>query len=86
MPLQPDTILCPKCGANFALVGRSHRCVANPIYDAANLANKPDEVANADKKLRDDASCYMRYRDPAARRAYMKAYMAKRRRVNAGLA
>jgi hypothetical protein len=50
--------------------------VANTV---SNIANTSEPLANADKKLRDDAACYMRYRDPAARRAYMREYMRKRR-------
>jgi hypothetical protein len=72
MPPQPDTNLCPKCGVNIALVGRSHRCIAKqePVAKPIEVMAKP--VA---KQPKDDAACYLRYRDPEARRAYMRTYM-----------
>jgi hypothetical protein len=50
---------------------------------AANMANVANTVANP---VRDDAGCYMRYRDPKARREYMRVYMANRRKKNASKA
>jgi hypothetical protein len=78
---------CPFCHDTHAATYRcnaQHIALANSVANyersvAKELANTVTNIANADKKLRDDAACYMRYRDPAARRAYMKAYMAKRR-------
>lgn len=63
--------LCPDCGANLALVGSRHRCVANK----PDMANTPTEdVANTDR-----SSTY-RYRDAEKRRAYMRDYMRERRK------
>ena len=56
---------CPICGANLALVGRVHRCMANKASPKPPMANN---MANT-----------YRYRDEAKRRAYMRAYMAKKR-------
>lgn len=68
----PQDSQCPRCGANLALVGRAHNCVAKqePVAKPEMDVAKP--VA---KQLKDDATCYMRYRDPDSRRAYMRAYM-----------
>jgi hypothetical protein len=55
---------CPKCGRNLALVGRVHNCVVN----TAPVVNTP--VVNKKRG----------YPDTDARRAYMKSYMAKRRK------
>ena len=62
---------CPLCGANRDVVGRVHRCVAN-----RDVANKPT-MANA-MANRETVGTY-RYRDAGKRRAYMRAYMRKRR-------
>ena len=39
---------CPGCGANLALVGRVHRCVAKPPVSnvTAVIPNKPDVIPN----------------------------------------
>ena len=39
---------CPGCGANLALVGRVHRCVAKPPVSNVTevIPNKPDTVSN----------------------------------------
>lgn len=72
---------CPKCGSNLALVGRTHRCVANEVANEPDVANVPTKnVANAEVDVANtsDAKTY-RYRDPEKRRTYMKTYMKKRR-------
>ena len=62
---------CAICGANLRLVGRSHRCVGNAQVTV--VANKPEMVANV------VANRHGKYADLDKRRAYMRAYMAKRR-------
>ena len=39
---------CPGCGANLALVGRVHRCVAKPPVSNVTevIPNKPDVIPN----------------------------------------
>lgn len=55
---------CPVCGALYALVGRTHRCMSNiaEINKAVPAINKP-----------------VVKRDPVKYRAYMRAYMKRRR-------
>jgi hypothetical protein len=63
---------CPRCGANLALVGRVHRCVASPAQDS--LAR--NHVANAIvPRMANEGSATYRYRSPDKRRAYMAVYM-----------
>jgi hypothetical protein len=59
--------ICAKCGRNLALVGRIHNCVVN----AAPVVNTPDGAVVNRKRG---------YPNTDTRRAYMKAYMAKRRK------
>jgi hypothetical protein len=57
------THTCAKCGKNLALVGRAHNCV--PVVNSL-VVNKT--VVNR-----------RGYPNTDTRRAYMRAYMAKRR-------
>jgi hypothetical protein len=65
---------CPRCGKNLALVGNSHRCMANKPDPVANkvdiVANEPIAMANTKT---------YRYRDAEKRKAYMREYMRKKR-------
>lgn len=56
---------CSVCGKDLALVGRIHRCVPLP---PKLVLSKPKPKGGT-----------YRYRDPDKRRAYMAAYMRKRR-------
>ena len=65
---------CAICGANLRLVGRSHRCVGNTqVAVNTPVVNKPDAVNSAVNKVRGA------YPGTDKRRAYMRAYMARRR-------
>ena len=67
---------CAICGANLRLVGKVHRCVGNTkVTVVANkpAVNKPDAVNSAVNKVRGA------YPATDQRRAYMRAYMARRR-------
>jgi hypothetical protein len=85
MPLQPDPNLCLKCHANLALVGIRHRCITNvtnkPITNPILITNAGASPSIEVQRVKD-----WRKMNPDRYREYMKAYMAKRRRVNAGLA
>ena len=65
---------CPVCGANLALVGRSHHCRPRKIEPVTVPVSQPEAVTNPEPV----ANTY-RYRDPEARRAYMRDYMRRRR-------
>jgi hypothetical protein len=76
-----DTDYCGDCGAYLPLVGTRHRCVARakPVSQADVANTKPDvanTMANTDADM---ANTTYRYRDVEKRRAYMAAYMRKRR-------
>jgi hypothetical protein len=62
--------ICPGCGANLELVGRVHRCIARAAPTRA-VAVKGVKVSVAGMTYR--------YRDPGARRAYMRELMRRRR-------
>lgn len=67
--------LCDKCGANLAVVGRAHRCVAVNTASAVNTAvnaTPPPAVNNAKAKRG-------AYPGTDERRAYMRSYMKKHR-------
>jgi len=83
--------LCGKCGASLALVGRMHVCRARPAVisnariPAVNMrvpaVNTAPEKASASTSSTSNAGSYAKQRvDPEKRRAYMRTYMAKRRR------
>lgn len=59
---------CDLCGSNLELVGRVHRCVPVDVV-----------VVNSDIAAAEGNGSTYRYRDAAARRAYMRDYMRKRR-------
>jgi hypothetical protein len=71
--------LCPVCGANYALVGRVHRCRPVPV------ANKP-AVTNTvtNKKGAAARQARRRERDPEKYRAYQAELMRKRRAAEKG--
>ena len=77
---------CKQCGANLALVGRTHRCI--PRADV--VVHKDDVVVNTDdvvvNKPKPECSHNTgkprsadRHKATDRRRAYMRDYMAKRR-------
>jgi hypothetical protein len=72
---------CDRCGANLALVGKSHRCVANVANTRVPVANimivTPQQRADIDHAA---SPTYGRYRDAEARKAYMRDYMRTRRK------
>lgn len=68
---------CSVCGANLALVGRVHRCAPQPMANAHVVANEPKVVANVVANA--VPSRHGKYADAEKRRAYMRAYMAKKR-------
>ena len=80
---------CFRCGANLALVGRTHRCVASPAdvasVDMANtphLANKHTaDVAIEQSKApgRNRSASTYRYRNSTKRRLYQRDLMRQRR-------
>jgi hypothetical protein len=70
-----DFMNCSRCGKNLALVGRIHNCVANTMANTITMANV---VANTWEVAQPVAT--YKYRDAEKRRAYMKSYMAKRRK------
>jgi hypothetical protein len=81
MPPQPDTNLCPKCGVNIALVGRSHRCITNHQSVTNKPITSPILITNAGASPSIEVQRVKDWRkmNPDRYREYMKAYMAKRR-------
>ncbi len=82
--------ICRGCGKNMDLVGRSHLCA--PVARVASTPQRQAEVPTADatrsagkapkaprKASERSKKATYQYRDPQERKAYMKAYMAKRR-------
>ena len=64
---------CPDCGLDRELVGLRHNC--KPRASAPSVSHTAEtDVAN------DVANSTYRNRDAARRRAYMRAYVAKRRK------
>ena len=74
---------CPVCHASYTLIGRMHRCVSQPgsmaaqqpVADLADHGANNNHVANGEVT---NSSTY-RYRNPEARRAYMRNLMRRRR-------
>ena len=71
---------CPDCGANLDLVGSRHRCVPKPKTEMRPAVNTKPDVANDVANTAAVANATYRYRDVEKRRAYIKSYMAERRR------
>jgi hypothetical protein len=65
---------CPDCGANLALVGRSHRCLTNPADTTNNTTNRLTNPSIEVQRVYD-----WRKGNPDRYREYMRVYMAKRR-------
>lgn len=83
MESKPDSIgTCPRCGANLALVGRIHRCVAlGGLKPAPTVPNKPT-VPNSDPvPNKSGAARVARWRavNPERHRVYMRELMRRRR-------
>jgi hypothetical protein len=83
---------CSRCGKNLALVGRIHNCVANTMANTITMANvvantwdvaQPVEQRPVKSLVAGSSPAVpatYQYRDAEKRRAYMKSYMAKRRK------
>lgn len=82
--------LCRQCGLDLALVGRVHRCVshmANSDSMANSMANSGVEKQSSRVAHNHEtagaapasATNAYRYRDQEKRKAYMRAYMQRRR-------
>ena len=86
--------ICTICMANMDLVGRVHKCVG--VSDAVRPVVATGAIRSAveghERAEQDDADHHRekqklvhkgtyRYRDPEKRKAYMRAYMAKRRKA-----
>jgi len=71
---------CKTCGKDLNLVGRVHNCTPGRtelgLEIEAGLENAIEHVMEPGNRV--DGSTY-RYRDPEARRSYMRHYMRKRR-------
>jgi hypothetical protein len=73
---------CKLCGLDLDLVGKSHRCVPRVSRTAA--ANTDDGARSAANVAANAPASYARWRirDVEKRRAYMRRYMAERRRMS----
>ena len=83
--------VCPTCGERVIGFGAycSRRCesMANSTGNMANsmantppdMANTGDSMANTVSSMANSSAGAYRYRDPDARRAYMREYMRQRR-------
>jgi hypothetical protein len=76
---------CPDCGANLAIVGRMHRCVAKPVSNGSPAKSMANSMANASHVANEDmanrpmkprsltpGTTTYRYRNTDQRRIYMR--------------
>ncbi len=87
---------CPDCGANFAMVGRVHRCVKRVQPATADKSDLTGTIGGSDGACtsaakssalhgetgpdRPGRTSTYRYRDPEKRRQQMKLYMREYRK------
>jgi len=73
----PDDIRCPKCGAMYALVGRSHNCNAPPTI--GKIPEKKGRLVPPAKPMRKTRVKAKTKKDKFDRLKYQREYMRKRR-------